>query len=96
MVKSSDDESSEVKEMIEEMSEIDAFERSLIGVVDSMGDVEREMILDLARRVSEGQKQYGQLSLYKKRWTREAVEELMDNCVYMWMAMRRFMAEAGD
>ena len=49
---------------------------------------ERRVLLDVANRLLMGQKAYGKLTIRKKRWLREALEEAMDGMVYLGAAIQ--------
>lgn len=55
-----------------------------------LGDIERQVVLDVARRLLMGQETYGPFREGDERNMRqEAYEELLDGCVYLARDLRR-------
>lgn len=59
-------------------------EQSVAGKLREMGDIELRVLAMIQSRMLAGQKQYGKFQRGDRRnWTREALEEVCDTCVYL-------------
>lgn len=61
------------------MEELD----TLLDAWEKLGPRERKVLLVFALRVWAGQRKYGKLSIDKKDWQYEAIEEALDASVYL-------------
>ncbi len=59
----------------------------VLDVWEKLGERERKLVLVYGMRLLAGQRKYGKLSLQKKKWTYEALEEALDACVYLSAAL---------
>ena len=50
---------------------------------ENLKERERKVLLTFAQRLLNGQRKYGAMSQDKKDWPYEAIEEVLDACVYM-------------
>ncbi len=60
---------------------------SLLDCWEKLGARERKVICTVAWRLYAGQRKYGPLTLGKKNWPLETLEEQMDSLVYLAAAM---------
>lgn len=60
----------------------------LLDTWEKLGERERLCLLVLAMRIKRGQTAYGPMTVDKKDWTYEALEEVMDGLVYMAIALQ--------
>ncbi len=60
---------------------------SLLDCWEKLGGRERKVICTVAWRLYAGQRRYGPLTLGKKNWPLESLEEQLDSCVYLAAAM---------
>ncbi len=60
---------------------------NILTVWEKLGPREKRVLLTFAWRMATGQRKYGPMSLAKKDWTYEALEEVLDACVYMSAAL---------
>lgn len=69
--------------------------RSLEQIAALLGEDERRVLTEIARRLECGAAQYGALDIAKdrRRWSTEASEEFMDAAVYLAIAMLRGRVE---
>jgi hypothetical protein len=72
--------------------------QDLTSVAAQLGHGELEVLLLLARRVREGQARYGRLDVYRDRrkFKREALEELVDGLFYLSAGLLRHQDHAAD
>jgi len=64
-------------------------------VIDDMGPLERALVRRYANRIRMGQEAYGLLSVEKKDWAKEALEESLDLQVYSDMLLIRLELNGG-
>lgn len=55
----------------------------LLDVWEKLGERERKILLTFMYRLYNGQRKYGKLTLGKKEWAYEAIEEALDASVYL-------------
>ncbi len=60
---------------------------SLLDAWIRLAERERKVLCTLAWRLAAGQRKFGPLTVAKKDWTFEALEEVLDACVYMGAAL---------
>lgn len=56
-------------------------------ILTHLGDMELILMSDMAARLAEGQRKFGQLGPKKKPWRRELYQELLDALVYASCAL---------
>lgn len=56
---------------------------NLLEAWENLGERERKILCTFAMRLWAGQRRYGQLTVGKKDWTYEAIEEALDASVYL-------------
>ena len=59
----------------------------LLDVWEKLGERERQVLVTLGQRLYVGQKRHGKLSIDKKDWTYEAIEEALDGSIYLTCAL---------
>ncbi len=69
------------------MSEATAGLDTLLNAWENLGVRERKLVLVYMMRLWNGQRKYGKISLQKKQWRYEALEEALDACVYLSAAL---------
>ncbi len=60
---------------------------TLLNTWEHLGIRERKLVLVYMMRLWNGQRKYGKISLQKKEWRYEALEEALDACVYLSAAL---------
>ncbi len=60
---------------------------NMLTVWEKLGPREKQVLLTFAWRMAAGQRKYGPMSFAKKDWPYEALEEVLDACVYMSAAL---------
>ena len=50
---------------------------------ENFGPIEKELVHEFVCRLWAGQDAYGKIKINKKNWTREAIEEAIDQAVYL-------------
>ncbi len=63
----------------------------LFVLIEKLGDDERRVLTETARRLAMGRKHYGDLDLDgdSREWTKEALEEALDMSNYLAMALAK-------
>lgn len=63
----------------------------LLDLWENLGERERKVVLSFMTRLYAGQRLHGKLSLDKKKWGYEAIEEALDGCVYLTCMLNDFV-----
>lgn len=68
----------------------------LVDIVDKLEPDARELLLEQARRLIIGQRQYGRVDLDtdRRNFVREALEECLDQTIYTLAALKRLERRA--
>lgn len=64
---------------------------TLITAIEGLGPDEQRVVLQICQRLQAGQTTYGHLDIARdgRDWLQEALEELLDACVYLAIAVLR-------
>lgn len=72
--------------MNDRMEALEQLDR-LLGTWEKLAERERLCVLTYAMRILQGQKKFGPMTLAKKDWPYEAIEEALDSSVYLTAAL---------
>lgn len=63
------------------------------ALIGALGPREKRLLFHAGKRLLMGQNAFGELAKGKKRWSKEALEEMLDGIVYVGAALQDLMDE---